>query len=211
MAKAASPTAGSRVAVRGDAGSALVRGGGRDRARLRPDAAARRSSSRSWRCSGLAGALGLGAGLPDRGRRAGARAPVAGDRRSRGAALLATTVARLGGAGASGAARPARRTRGRARAHRLARARGGAVGAALARAADPATRAALRGDSRRGRRWSSLIGLLQHLRLLPLPIPTISVPGSTFGNRNVAAEAVAMAIPFGLAWLALLAARRGRT
>ncbi len=49
----------------------------------------------------------------------------------------------------------------------------------------------------------SVIGLLQHLQILPLPIPTISVPGSTFGNRNVAAEAVAMSIPFGLAWLAL--------
>jgi O-antigen ligase len=49
----------------------------------------------------------------------------------------------------------------------------------------------------------SLIGFLQHLQLLPVPIPTISVPGSTFGNRNVAAEAVAMSIPFGLAWLAL--------
>jgi len=49
----------------------------------------------------------------------------------------------------------------------------------------------------------SLLGLLQHLQILPLHIPTISVPGSTFGNRNVAAEAVAMSIPFGLAWLAL--------
>ena len=55
----------------------------------------------------------------------------------------------------------------------------------------------------------SLIGLLQHLQILPLQIPTISVPGSTFGNRNVAAEAVAMSIPFGLAWLAL-AWPRGR-
>lgn len=55
----------------------------------------------------------------------------------------------------------------------------------------------------------SLIGLLQHLQILPLRIPTISVPGSTFGNRNVAAEAIAMSIPFGLAWLAL-AWPRGR-
>ncbi len=47
----------------------------------------------------------------------------------------------------------------------------------------------------------ALIGLAQHLRLSPLPIPSISVPGSTFGNRNVAAEAVAMALPFGLGLL----------
>ena len=47
----------------------------------------------------------------------------------------------------------------------------------------------------------ALIGLAQHLHLLPLPIPSISVPGSTFGNRNVAAEAVAMAIPFGFGLL----------
>src|SRR6185437_9448946 len=44
----------------------------------------------------------------------------------------------------------------------------------------------------------ALLGLLQHLGRSPFPLPTISVPGSTFGNRNVAAEAVAMALPFGL-------------
>jgi len=48
----------------------------------------------------------------------------------------------------------------------------------------------------------ALLGLLQHLGLLPFALPTISVPGSTFGNRNVAAEAVAMALPFGLGLLA---------
>jgi O-antigen ligase len=42
------------------------------------------------------------------------------------------------------------------------------------------------------------IGLLQHLEALPLAIPIISTPGSTFGNRNPAAEAVAMALPFGV-------------
>ncbi|MFL5308244.1 MAG: O-antigen ligase family protein [Polyangia bacterium] len=47
------------------------------------------------------------------------------------------------------------------------------------------------------------IGLAQHLGLCPLPIPSISVPGSTFGNRNIAAEAMAAALPFALA-------RRGR-
>jgi O-antigen ligase/tetratricopeptide (TPR) repeat protein len=49
----------------------------------------------------------------------------------------------------------------------------------------------------------SFIGLLQHLQLLPLAIPVISVPGSTFGNRNIAAEAIAMSIPFGLAAVSL--------
>jgi O-antigen ligase len=70
---------------------------------------------------------------------------------------------------------------------------------------------AARGDGRNARRLCeaihasaglvALIGLAQHLHLSPLPIPAISVPGSTFGNRNVAAEAVAMAIPFGFGLL----------
>jgi O-antigen ligase len=42
----------------------------------------------------------------------------------------------------------------------------------------------------------SVIGLWQHLELAPLAIPVISAPGSTFGNRNLAAEAVAMSLPF---------------
>jgi hypothetical protein len=50
------------------------------------------------------------------------------------------------------------------------------------------------------------IGLAQHLEILPLAIPVISTPGSTFGNRNVAAEAIAMALPLGLG--AALGARR---
>ena len=48
----------------------------------------------------------------------------------------------------------------------------------------------------------ALLGLLQHVELLPFALPIISVPGSTFGNRNMAAEAVAMALPFGCAVLA---------
>jgi O-antigen ligase len=48
----------------------------------------------------------------------------------------------------------------------------------------------------------SLLGLLQHLLILPFPIPVISLPGSTFGNRNIAAEAVAVALPFGMARVA---------
>jgi len=42
------------------------------------------------------------------------------------------------------------------------------------------------------------IGLLQHLGVLPFTIPVFSLPGSTFGNRNIAAEAMAMSLP--LAW-----------
>jgi O-antigen ligase len=51
------------------------------------------------------------------------------------------------------------------------------------------------------------VGLLQHVERLPLAIPVISMPGSTFGNRNFAAEAMAMGLPLGLA--AALGARRG--
>jgi O-antigen ligase len=54
----------------------------------------------------------------------------------------------------------------------------------------------------------SLIGLLQHIELQPLSLPVISVPGSTFGNRNMGGEAVAMALPFVFA--AIGQARRGR-
>jgi O-antigen ligase len=42
------------------------------------------------------------------------------------------------------------------------------------------------------------VGLLQHLDLAPLSIPVISTPGSTFGNRNLAAEVMAMALPLGM-------------
>ena len=50
-------------------------------------------------------------------------------------------------------------------------------------------------------------GLLQHLGILPLNIPVISIPGSTFGNRNTAGEAIAIALPIGFA---AAAASRGR-
>jgi O-antigen ligase len=47
----------------------------------------------------------------------------------------------------------------------------------------------------------AILGLLQHRDLLPsrISIPVISVPGSTFGNRNLASEVMVMAIPFGVA------------
>jgi len=56
----------------------------------------------------------------------------------------------------------------------------------------------------------SLIGLLQHVQLLPFAMPFISVPGSTLGNRNMAGEAVAMAIPFGFAVIAIRGRGRAR-
>jgi len=54
----------------------------------------------------------------------------------------------------------------------------------------------------------SAVGLWQHLELPGIAIPVISAPGSTFGNRNLAAEAVALALPLGVA--AVLGARSSR-
>jgi O-antigen ligase len=56
----------------------------------------------------------------------------------------------------------------------------------------------------------SAVGLWQHLELPGLAIPVISAPGSTFGNRNLAAEAVALSLPLSLG--AVLGSRspRGR-
>jgi O-antigen ligase len=145
----------------------------------------------------LAGALGLGGQL---------LASADGRRRPRWpwtltaavAALLLTTLlsalaaARRGPPGAPYAA---------AELVRLVAVIGVALGAAAASATETT-----QGGRRRlceaihaGAALVSLLGLLQHFRILPFPIPTISVPGSTFGNRNVASEAVAAAIPFGLA------------
>ncbi len=45
----------------------------------------------------------------------------------------------------------------------------------------------------------AVIGLMQHAWILPFEIPVISVPGSTFGNRNAAAEVMALALPLSLA------------
>ena len=56
----------------------------------------------------------------------------------------------------------------------------------------------------------SVIGLLQHLEALPFAMPVISTPGSTFGNRNMGGEAVALAIPFGFATVGLRGAGRAR-
>jgi O-antigen ligase len=54
-------------------------------------------------------------------------------------------------------------------------------------------------------------GLLQHVEWMPLGIPVISKPGSTFGNRNLAAEAIAMALPLGVGAAARCRPRALRT
>ena len=53
----------------------------------------------------------------------------------------------------------------------------------------------------------SVIGLFQHIDLFRLPIPVISTPGSTFGNRNLAGEAIALSLPFGVGALCLAGGR----
>jgi O-antigen ligase len=80
-----------------------------------------------------------------------------------------------------------------------------ACGAAVV-AASPARQTLLEAATG-GAALVSLIGLGQHLDLLSLSIPVISAPGSTFGNRNFAGEAVAMCVPLGLA--AVYGARQG--
>jgi O-antigen ligase len=72
-----------------------------------------------------------------------------------------------------------------------------ACGAAVA-AEDAPSRANLLQAVSASAAFVSVIGLLQHVDLFPLPIPVISMPGSTFGNRNLAGEAVALALPLGL-------------
>jgi O-antigen ligase len=73
-------------------------------------------------------------------------------------------------------------------------------------AADPTARGRLLDAVTAAAAAVSVIGLFQHLELVALPIPVISAPGSTFGNRNLAAEAVALSLPLGCA---AIAAARG--
>lgn len=56
----------------------------------------------------------------------------------------------------------------------------------------------------------SVVGLLQHLDRFALPIPVISTPGSTFGNRNLAGEAIALSLPFGFGALFVAGSRAER-
>jgi len=84
----------------------------------------------------------------------------------------------------------------------------GVAGGVLASGGDAAIPARLLQSVTVSAALVSLIGLLQHLDLFALPVPVISTPGSTFGNRNLGAEAVALSIPFGLG--ALILARSSR-
>src|SRR6185312_14983461 len=59
---------------------------------------------------------------------------------------------------------------------------GVAVGAAFAARADARNARRLCEAVHASAGLVALLGLAQHLRLSPLPIPSISVPGSTFGN-----------------------------
>ncbi len=151
--------------------------------------------------AGACGFLGWAAGSGQPSRALGDRGIVgAGDRMILGASaafglllLLSATVAAARGApGAPYAA---------VELIRVGAMFGVAVGAAFAARADSRNARRICEAIHAGAGLVALIGLGQHLHLSPLPIPAISVPGSTFGNRNVAAEAVAMAIPFGLGLL----------
>ena len=144
----------------------------------------------------VAGALGAGSHLLVLGA-GGPRARWPAALTAAAAALLLTTVAaalvaaRRGAAGVPYAG---------AEILRLAAVLGVALGTAGAVAAEPggASRRRLGEAIHAAAALVSSVGLLQHFRILPFALPTISVPGSTFGNRNIAAEAVAAALPFGL-------------
>jgi O-antigen ligase len=81
----------------------------------------------------------------------------------------------------------------------------GVAAGAMVVAADPARRQTLLEAITGTTAVVSAIGIVQHLEIGSLPIPVISAPGSTFGNRNLAAEAVAMSLPLG--WAAIAGAR----
>ncbi|HXJ19715.1 MAG TPA: O-antigen ligase family protein [Polyangia bacterium] len=139
----------------------------------------------------LAGALSAAAWLAGRS----ARAPLDRGIAAAGLAVLATTAL----AAVLAAPRDIGAPYAAAELVRLNAAAGVALGTALAVSAGRS--GPLLQAIQVGAALVSVIGLGQHLQLLPLPIPSFSVPGSTFGNRNVAAEAVAMALPFGLSML----------
>jgi O-antigen ligase len=144
----------------------------------------------------VAGALGLGGALAAwAAGRALPRWP-----RPLGAAVVAVAVTAVAAAVAAALRAPVGAPYAAAELARGAAILGVAFAAAEA-ARDARWRGRLTDAIQLGAGLVSLIGLGQHVRLLPFTIPVISLPGSTFGNRNMAAEAIAMSVPFGLAAL----------
>ncbi|HXU06871.1 MAG TPA: O-antigen ligase family protein [Polyangia bacterium] len=146
----------------------------------------------------IAGGVGLAAGLvawveaqARGGGRAGGSAPV----RAALAAVVATTIL---AAAIAAVRRPTGAPYALAEIVRWLALIGVAAAAAQA-ARDPLWRRRLFEAIHVAAGLVAAIGLLQHLELLPFSLPVISVPGSTFGNRNMAGEAVALALPFGFA------------
>ena len=153
----------------------------------------------------LAGAIGISAALV-----AGARgAPSSGSRSVR-AALVAVVVTTGLAAAVAAFRRPPGAPYALAEIVRWLAIAGVATAAAQA-TRDPAWRRRLFDTIHVAAGVVSLLGLLQHLQLLPLPLPVISVPGSTFGNRNMAGEAIALSLPFGFATVAQLRHSRFRS
>jgi O-antigen ligase len=77
-------------------------------------------------------------------------------------------------------------------------------------ARDPEARRVLLEAATVGAAVVSVIGLWQHFEISKLSIPMISVPGSTFGNRNFGGEMVALSLPLGIAATALARAHPQR-
>jgi O-antigen ligase len=146
----------------------------------------------------LAAALGFTAFALRRAVGGAAAAPLSPPLGWAAAAVLATTLL----AWAAAARAPEGAPYAPAALARWASLFGIAAGAAVV-ARDAGARRALLDAVTAGAAVVSAIGLVQHLELAVPAIPVISAPGSTFGNRNLAGEAVALALPFGLAGLAL--------
>jgi O-antigen ligase len=122
-------------------------------------------------------------------------------------ALLATTVLSAVVAVASG---PAGAPYAVAALARWGALFGIACGAAIA-AGDPQARRTLLEAVTGAAAVVSAIGLVQHLYPSAIAMPVISAPGATFGNRNMAGEAVAMSLPLGIGALLSTRGRQRRT
>jgi O-antigen ligase len=160
----------------------------------------------------VAGGVGLAAWLFARAGRAEPAMDGGGRARSRSlrAAVAALVIAMLLAAAVAAFRRPPGAPYAIAEIVRLAAMLGVAAGAAQA-ARDPVWRRRLFEAIHVSAGVVSVIGLLQHVGALPFALPVISTPGSTFGNRNMAGEAIALAIPFGFATVGVRGAGRLRS